>query len=288
MSALRKINGTPFRPMVAAPITGRPAELAYIEIDKLCVDDKYQRSIDNKKSETLIRTIAAKFDWRKFELLIVVRTADGRYEIIDGQHRAHAAAALELETVPCAIIDAIASERAEIFSAVNTERLKMAPLDLFWARVAAGDARAVKAAKTAMAAGVTILRSNRARNRMLAGQTTACNDIEALCSSSPHARQVLSMLAGENAKSLILRRWIRALETACEKHPELREPEAVAAARNVDLVALDAEFPKSTGFNEERANRYRRAINLTPKPIVANAPSLMGSGRTRNAPLRLK
>lgn len=71
---------------------GGDPEIGFVPIDKLVIDDTYQRSIE-KRGWANISRIANDFDWSKFSPLMVARLDDGRFAIVDGQHRAHAAAA---------------------------------------------------------------------------------------------------------------------------------------------------------------------------------------------------
>ena len=68
--------------------------------------------------------------------------AGGKFAIIDGQHRATAAALIGIETVPAQVIVADRIEQASAFKSINGQVTRVNKLALHHAAVAAGDAEA--------------------------------------------------------------------------------------------------------------------------------------------------
>ncbi|WP_158285846.1 MULTISPECIES: ParB N-terminal domain-containing protein [unclassified Caulobacter] len=89
----RNRKATPHPPRFAPPIGSLPS-IEWVHLDRLSVDETYQRTTDNAASRRLISSIAAKFDWRLCAPLVVARRTDDALVIIDGQHRWMAAQSL--------------------------------------------------------------------------------------------------------------------------------------------------------------------------------------------------
>ena len=73
-----------------APL-GNPPTLEWVALDRLLVDDSYQRRADDGRSKVLIGQIARGWDWRLYQPLSVSRRAGGELFVVDGQHRLAAA-----------------------------------------------------------------------------------------------------------------------------------------------------------------------------------------------------
>jgi hypothetical protein len=127
--------------------------VAWLPLGALVVDEAYQRALA-ANGERLIRKLAANWDWRRFKPLSVAVTGDGRYEVIDGQHTAIAAATNgAIEQLPCLILDAATlAEKSGAFVGINHDRLTLTQFALFRARVAAGDDLTALAVNEALAA----------------------------------------------------------------------------------------------------------------------------------------
>ena len=116
MSELRPILRDLPRPPSIEP--GPAPMLQWIDIELLVVDESYQRELraDNMKA---IRRIAERFDWSKFSTVHVAPIEGGRFAIIDGQHRTHAAAACGFSQVPCQVTPMDRTRQAAAFAAIN-------------------------------------------------------------------------------------------------------------------------------------------------------------------------
>ena len=160
------------------PLKGERAELCLLPLDRLVVDDRYQRQIGYDGRKNALR-IAAAFDWRKFTPVIVTPLPDGYFAIIDGQHRATAALTRgDVGMVPCMVVQVTAAEAAEVFAAINGQVTRITALQLYAARVAAGDPSAHALQGVLDDAGVRVLRYKFPGGAYQVGDTLAIGTLE--------------------------------------------------------------------------------------------------------------
>jgi hypothetical protein len=174
-----------------APV--RP-EFLWVHPSKLLVDESYQRTLSGN-STRLIRRIVKGWDWRRFKPPVVTASGYGEtFAVIDGQHTACAAAALNIE-IPVMLVatDGIA-DQALSFVSHNTERTAVTPLQIHHARVAAGDEEALDVEAVCKRAGVTILRMPTSSYQV--GDTMALASVQQLIRryGVMKARQALEIL----------------------------------------------------------------------------------------------
>lgn len=142
---------------------GSKPELAWIDIDKLHVDERYQRVADSDNSKSSVVRIANRFRWELLLTLAVCPRRDmpGHFNVLDGQHRllgAHRRG--DIPKVPCAIYKiATMEEEAQIFAALNRDRIAMTPLAMHHALIAAKDPAALRIKDVCDEAEVKIRRS---------------------------------------------------------------------------------------------------------------------------------
>jgi hypothetical protein len=107
-----------------------------VPIGELNVDMTYQRC-EVSHANTL--AIAKDFDWVAFGNVIVMKRADGKLYVIDGQQRTLAAKLRgDIEKVPCVIFESNGVEHeARGFIATNTRRRSVSAITKFHARVLA-------------------------------------------------------------------------------------------------------------------------------------------------------
>lgn len=113
-------------------------EIAWLDVDKLLeVKPAYQREL----RENDIKFYADNWDIRLCDPIRVARYPDGHYEIVDGQHRAHAfKRRFDKGQVHCFVADvADAAQAAEWFVACNTRRRLLSGGDLWTGRREARD-----------------------------------------------------------------------------------------------------------------------------------------------------
>jgi hypothetical protein len=144
---------------IMGPIVGDPPAIQWIPLDRLLVDDSYQRGMDQQQSQKVIASIAQGWDWRLCQPLMVSARGGAMY-VIDGQHRLEAARRRpDVPHLPCSVSAyADASEEAAIFVRANLGRKALTPLDIFRASVAAGDETASEAHRLVTEAGLKVAR----------------------------------------------------------------------------------------------------------------------------------
>lgn len=129
------------RGLKIAPIVGSLPVLQYCAPEQLLIDESYQRSLEAESSVTLIRKIAANWDWGLCQPLFVARRGDGGLYVVDGQHRLAAAVLRgDIAQLPCVVSHFDSPEQeAGAFVALNQQRRPLNALDLFKAALASGD-----------------------------------------------------------------------------------------------------------------------------------------------------
>lgn len=177
---LRAIDPQPLRTRYAGPNEkpGERPELQWLKIAKLRIDPRYQRDIGQRGANNIL-AIATAFSWSKFAPLIVASIGNGLFAVVDGQHRATAAALYGFESVPCVIITAGDAEQADAFVAINANVTAMSPLQIHAARLAAGDKGAVALTDACLEAGVVVCRYPVPANKMKPGETLAVAMLQA-------------------------------------------------------------------------------------------------------------
>ncbi|MBA8900254.1 MULTISPECIES: DUF6551 family protein [unclassified Phyllobacterium] len=146
--------------------------LNWISTEKFVVDHTYQREVSRRGRQN-VQHIAEHFDWSKFAPVIVAPVEGGMFAIVDGQHRTTAAILRGIEQVPCQVVQADRAQQAAAYAAVNGNVTKTTAQQLFYAKLAAGDADAEALADVCAAAGVEICRRNLILAKMRVGQTQA-------------------------------------------------------------------------------------------------------------------
>ena len=179
MCALR-----PIAPLDLAGVTpklpaGPRPRMIWLRPSALLVDESYQRRL-SKESRRLIKRLAADFAWERMKPPVVVEAAANSFHIIDGQHTAIAAASIGLPEIPVFVVAAkAAAARAAAFVGHNTDRLKVSPITIYKALLAAEDPDAMDVANVCRRAGVRIRNFNQA-SIIAEGDTSAVISIRAL------------------------------------------------------------------------------------------------------------
>lgn len=134
---------------------GEKPKMVWVDPCSIYVDDDYQRDL-NRRSFALVRRIVEGFAWRKLKPPIVVDVG-GKLHCVNGQHTAIAAATLGVPKIPVFVVDAGKIEqRADSFVSHNRDQLPMASLDLYRARLTAGDKDALDVQTVCRLAGVRL------------------------------------------------------------------------------------------------------------------------------------
>lgn len=186
---------------------GPEPQFMWGEKHSLYVDPKYQRAADTSASRKLIIKIVEGFSWEKFQPITVARMSDGsgRFMVIDGQHRAIAALAHPGVThVPMWVKDGgDVKGDAKTFVAVNNDRVAMSVLQIFRARLTAGDPDAAQLAKVCDRAGVKVATNIQPGVGIAARQTVAISTIRDIIAKDGEklAERALTVLAKAHPKT---------------------------------------------------------------------------------------
>ena len=143
--------------VVASP--GPAPMLQWVKIADLIVDDAYQRPLGPSNWKA-IQKIAANFLWSRFNPLLLAPVEGGKFAIIDGQHRAHAALLCGIAEVPAVAVMVGLQEQSRAFAWINSQTIKVSPFHVFKAALSAGDDWAVRAAAAVSAAGCRLMTSH--------------------------------------------------------------------------------------------------------------------------------
>lgn len=157
MGQLRHIEVPIGKAVQAEP--GAAPMLQWLKVSDLVIDDSYQREL-RRDNWTAIRRIAERFKWSRFSPVFVAPVAGGKYAVIDGQHRTHAAALCGFDQVPCQIVQMTHEEQAASFAAVNGLVTKVTPWHILKAAVAAGEQWALDCRKVCSDAGCVLMTRN--------------------------------------------------------------------------------------------------------------------------------
>lgn len=122
---------------VPRALAEQPApQLAWVEVAQLVIDDRYQRPL-NPGNWAAIRRIAENFRWSRFSPVLLAPIEGGRFAVIDGQHRCHAAAMCGIQSVPAMIVHIPTAEQAAAFAGVNASSIRISAFHILKAALAA-------------------------------------------------------------------------------------------------------------------------------------------------------
>lgn len=151
------IDLTGFKP---AKLSDQPhPSLVWAPIEDLVINREYQRSI-TIAGRRAIQRMAKKFNWKKYQPILVAPHEGGKFAIVDGQHRAHAAALAGIEKLPAMTVAMTLAEQAAGFAAINRDQIRIDNCALYRAELAAGTPWAVDCRKVVEAAGCKLATSN--------------------------------------------------------------------------------------------------------------------------------
>lgn len=164
----------PITPLGADVETSAPkgfiGRLETLPISSLFIDDAYQRAVSGASVRN-IKRICRQFDWAKF-LPVIVTEDEGRFCIVDGQHRTTAAATIGITAVPCYVLSCSPEQAAAAFAAINGAVTPVRPIDLWFAELAAEQPDCVALQRVLDAASVVITRK---KEGMAVGETNSIN-----------------------------------------------------------------------------------------------------------------
>jgi hypothetical protein len=244
---------------------GDKPELQWVAIDKLVIDDSYQREV-GKHGISNVRRIANEFRWSHLEPIVVAPVTGGRFAVINGQHRALGARLRGIKEIPCAVVKADQAEQAAAFAAINGNVTAITPLQLFHSGLAAKLPEHIAVSKLCEAAGVRIRRSVVANKDMKAGDTLAASSLlQCYRQYGPQTLQLalecITRTGGGNL-GLVRHQIIKAICAAIKEFP--------AALRMRDRVVKNVEgYGVSDIWNEARAEAVR--LNCSVQELLTQA-----------------
>jgi len=154
----------------ACQLIEQPAPmLQWVPIADLVIDGAYQRDL-GRQNLAAIRKIASDFRWSRFAPVLVAPVDGGRFAIIDGQHRTHAAKVCGIKSVPAMIVQIDPAEQASAFAFVNSATTKITPHHIYNAGLAAKEAWAVNMKEAVEAGGCDLRMSNASTAQKKPGQ----------------------------------------------------------------------------------------------------------------------
>lgn len=241
-----------------------PPRIAWLALDQLVIDETYQRSVSDS-SMRLIRRLVETWTWSQFKPLSVAPVGDGRYEVIDGQHTAIAAATHGgIETLPCLVLDVTTlQERSAAFVGINSDRVSLTPYALYRARLAAQDPGAVAVEEALTASGARLEESLRYDVDYPAG-TVACIRTLHLIAKRGGAPQLARLLQICIAASItpVWSDLLKGLEIVVGMKPRPRDDALVEALAAVggDTISDDAKERKRLGLAPTHADACAQVI----------------------------
>jgi hypothetical protein len=242
-------------------------DLHWIRVSALMIDDTYQRRIERRGIRN-IEAIAEEFSWSRFTPLLVAPVENG-YAIIDGQHRAHAAALCGYRLVPAMVVEMDAQEQALAFSRVNGHITAVTPTQVYRAALAAGEPWAVNADDAVSAAGCRLMVINASAANKKAGEVYCVAAVRAVIDSGNRKYLTASLKALRACSdadhpvmysATVLRPWINCLvETGIDDHDTLvaflNENSFASLLAAVDKMRNTPEY-----FNKSRAILLQRTL----------------------------
>ena len=153
--------------------------LQWIKVSDLVIDDDYQRDL-GRGNWAIIRRIASRFSWSMFSPVFVAPVEGGKYAIIDGQHRVHAAHLCGFEEVPCQIVQMTKDEQAKAFAAVNGSVTKVTVWNILRAELASGADWAVNLREVVEGCRCVLAVSNKSANAKQVGEIFAVGGMRKL------------------------------------------------------------------------------------------------------------
>lgn len=240
--------------------------LQWVPVDRLMIDDAYQRPL-GRANWTAIQKIAANFAWSRFQPLLVAPIEGGRFAVIDGQHRAHAAMLCGIPEVPAVAVQVGVAERSNAFAWVNSQSIRVTLSHIYKAALSAREDWAVRADAAVSAAGCRLMpyaktQSDKKprevfaigliRKAIEAGQDTAV--------TAALAGIVVSNRLGPSVSSYtdyLLQPWLGAVAAL-----PLRDPELLAEALSRKNPFKLIEEARASLLPGTAADRSRKALML--------------------------
>lgn len=133
--------------------------LQWVDLDQLVIDDRYQRPLE-RRNMIAIQKIADEFDWMQFSPVLIAPADGGRFAVIDGQHRAHAALLCGITRIPAQIVLATAGQQASAFAGVNAKVVQINGHQVYRAALVAKEGWAMRCRDVVEGAGCGLADAN--------------------------------------------------------------------------------------------------------------------------------
>lgn len=269
---LRTVEIKGARPATVDP--GVAPMLQWLKIADLVIDDDYQRDL-KRGNWNAIRRIADRFKWSRFSPVFVAPVEGGKYAIIDGQHRTHAAAICGFAEVPCQIVQMSIAEQAASFAAVNGLVTKVTGGQIYKAALTANEPWAVDCCAAVSAAGCKLMIHNKTTRDKLPGEVFALALIKQHVKAGNSAAITFALDALRRSEGgKIADYWsgpvLKILLEAVATRPALLD-------RSVDLAAFLDDFDVWRALDEaEETTKKKRRMGFTKVTRYDIAAGLIG------------
>lgn len=148
---------------------GPKPDLMWLPLTKLVIDGDFQRPLA-RANWSAIQKIADAFSWSNFTPVVVAPVGDGRFSVIDGQHRCHAARLIGAADVPCMIVQLSVSEQAAAFATINGQVTAITPHNIFRAALVARAPWAIACQQVVADANAKLMTSNKSSKEKKPGE----------------------------------------------------------------------------------------------------------------------
>lgn len=249
LSALPSFDRVP-----AVAIPARP-DITWLPLRALFVNEAYQRDILGR-GQKVISKIAADFQWARFGIVTVMDLEDGRFAILDGQHRSAAMKSMGADAVPCLIVPkGDLKTQAAHFIGINATRTAMTPVAKFKARIMAEDEAAIAVKAFIEDTGVKPILYNPNPKKVVYPSINSLNAVEELW-TEPRRRPILRraiIVGAMTGKALISGRLLRVIyyflaDASLSADFDNETIGAAIKAKGANLVcALSSEHRAETG-----------------------------------------
>ena len=219
--------------------------LQWVPVESLVIDDSYQRQLSRQNWASIMR-IAENFHWSRFTPVLVAPVEGGKFAIIDGQHRTHAAAICGFPEVPAMVVHMPRAEQARAFSWVNGQTIRITQYQILRAALAAGENWAMRADAACATAGCKLMTFHQSSGVKKARQIFSVKLVADLIRRNQDmvvtkALNALVAIDGSNRVALYSDCIIRPLMMALAANPHLMTVDLPAVLQSYDpFKVIDA------------------------------------------------
>lgn len=240
---------------------GAVPEFGWRAISELVVDDRYQRPITRSGQRNIIK-IAENFKWSHFSPVVCTPIEGGKYAIIDGQHRTHAAAMCGFTSVPCMITLVTTEEAASVFKAVNANITRVNAGHVARAALVAREQWVVDLCRIAESGGCKVFFTNPSGKDRIVGGIYAINTFRSLIKPDNHdviitalRRLINSRTFGTRADFWSSTTLIPVLSALINQPDAIKDNEFSSLIDNFEIDELLGSF------NDENKRRWKEGLN---------------------------